>query len=251
MSVFLTAIIGLILGSFYSVCASRYGTATTIFSPARSHCPQCDHQLAIYENIPIISYLIQRGQCKHCKARIPIFYPLIELTSMTWALLAAQQATSIYEWLILMIIGGICIVASAIDFRTFLLPNILTYSGAIIVLGASFFQLLPINVIDSLLGAVFGALLLWLAAVLFKLARNIEGLGFGDVKFMVMLGGLIGWKGLSWLILCASGTALFFAIFYLHGKKDATQTPIPFGPFLALGTCITFLYQAKLEHLFY
>lgn len=251
MLIFLIAVIGLVLGSFYSVCATRYNTVTTIFTPSRSHCPICNHQLAIYENIPLISYLIQRGRCTHCKTQIPALYPLIEITSMTWALLAAQQATSISEWTILMVIGGICIVASAIDFRTFLLPNILTFSGALLVLGASFLGLLPIEFIDSLLGAAFGALSLWIIAALFKLVRNMDGLGFGDVKFMVMLGGLVGWQGLSWLILCASTTALLYAIFHLRNKEDITTTPIPFGPFLALGACITFLYQTDFQSFFY
>ena len=245
------ALAGLILGSFYSVCASRYGTGTTIFQPARSHCPHCNHQLTARENIPLLSYALQKGRCAHCNTKIPLFYPLIELTSMTWAVLAAQQAASIEEWLVLMLLGGICIVASAIDLHTFLLPDYLTYSGAAIALGASFFGLLPIEFTDALLGASIGALLLWGVAAIFKIVRNIDGLGFGDVKFMVMLGALVGWQGLSWLLLCASGTALIFALFHLRGQKDMTTIPIPFGPFLALGAAITFLYGTNLQTFFY
>lgn len=247
----IAALIGLILGSFYSVCASRYGTGATIFHPTRSHCPHCNHQLTARENIPLISYALQKGRCVHCHTKIPFFYPVIELTSMAWAVLAVQQATSIEEWLILMVIGGICIVASAIDLRTFLLPDYLTYSGAAVVLGASFFGLLPVEFTDALLGASIGSLLLWGVATLFKIIRNIDGLGFGDVKFMVMLGALVGWQGLSWLLLCASGSALIFALFHLRGQKDMTTIPIPFGPFLAFGTCITFLYGADLQAFFY
>lgn len=247
MTAAFVAIIGLCLGSFYSVCAGRYGTAQTIFSPARSHCPQCHHQLSVYENIPLVSYLLQRGRCRHCNVSIPPLYPLLEVVSMFWALMAAQSASTFFEWVVLMLIGGICIIASAIDLRTFLLPNVLTYSGAVIVLGASFSGLLSISFADSLAGAIVGPSILWAVAALFKLARNMEGLGIGDVKFMVMLGGLVGWQGLSWLILVASASALIFALFYLKGKDNMTRTPIPFGPFLALGACVTYVYLPKLQ----
>lgn len=251
MPPFFAALFGLVLGSFYSVCISRYGTGTTIFYPARSHCPSCNHLLTIKENIPIASFLLQRGRCAHCLAKISYLYPTIELTSMVWAVLAAIHSYSIPEWVTLIIIGGICIVASGIDLHTFLLPDVLTYSGVVIVLGASYFSLLPIHFADSLIGAFVGAGLLWTLAILFKILRKIDGLGYGDVKFMLMLGGLVGWQGLSWLILCASTTALLYAICHLRNKEDITKTPIPFGPFLALGACITFLYQTEFQSFFY
>ncbi|WP_290919588.1 A24 family peptidase [Halodesulfovibrio sp.] len=168
---------------------------------------------------------------------------------MSWALLSLQRASTLSEWIILMLIGGICIVASAIDLRTFLLPNVFTYSGAVIVLGASYVGLLSTSFADSLSGAIVGPFILWAVAALFKLAKNMDGLGFGDVKFMVMLGGFVGWQGLSWLILIASISALIFALFYLKGKDDITRTPIPFGPFLALGACVTYVYLPKIQAL--
>lgn len=166
---------------------------------------------------------------------------------MLWALIAAQKASTLSEWIVLMLIGGICIIASAIDLRTFLLPNIFTYSGAVIVLGASYLGLLSTGFADSLVGALVGPFILWAIAALFTLVRNIDGLGFGDVKFMMMLGGLVGWQGLSWLILIASTSALVFALFYLKGKENMARTPIPFGPFLALGACLTYIYFPKLQ----
>lgn len=251
MPLSLAALLGLILGSFYSVCASRYGTGATVFLPLRSFCPQCSHQLSAQENIPLVSYTLQRGRCIHCNAVIPFFYPLIELISMSWAILAARHTANIEEWLVLMIIGGICIVASAIDLRTFLLPDCLTYSGAVIVLGASFFDLLPVESTDALLGASISAILLWGVAVLFRIIRKMDGLGFGDVKFSLMLGGLVGWQGISWLLLCTSSTALIYALLHLRGHNNPTTVPIPFGPFLALGACITFFYGAELHALVY
>lgn len=240
------ALLGLILGSFYSVCASRYGTENTIFKPSRSRCPHCKHQLTIRENIPLISFILQKGRCRHCKTRIPLFYPLIELTSMCWAVLAAMHTSSPAEWITLMVIGGICIVASAIDLRTFLLPDVLTYSGAVLVLLASYAGFLQVTFVDALLGAVIGAFALWAIAALYKLIRKIDGMGLGDVKFMFMLGALVGWQQLSILILVASSCALVFCIVSLRGKSNLATTYIPFGPFLASGALITYLFGEQI-----
>lgn len=236
------ALFGLVLGSFYSVCVSRYGTDTTIFKPSRSFCPQCGHQLTILENIPLISFLIQKGRCTFCMTRIPIFYPLIELTSMFWAVLAATHATTYAEWVVLLAIGGICIIASAIDLRSFLLPDTLTYSGAAIVLVASYAGILHIDFMESLLGASIGAFALWAISALYKLIRKIDGMGLGDVKFMLMLGALTGINHLSIFIFMSSILALVFCIISTRGKAAISKIYIPFGPFLASGALITYLY---------
>ena len=242
MYLIFAALFGLVLGSFYSVCVSRYGTDNTIFKPSRSFCPQCDHQLTILENIPLVSFLIQKGRCSLCKARIPIFYPLIELTSMFWAILAAMHATTYAEWVILLAIGGICIVASAIDLRSFLLPDVLTYSGAAIVLVASYAGILHVDFMQSVLGASIGAFALWAISALYKLIRKIDGMGLGDVKFMLMLGALTGIEHLSIFIFLASVIALIFCIISTRGKAGMSRVYIPFGPFLASGALITYLY---------
>ncbi|MCG8531432.1 MAG: A24 family peptidase [Desulfovibrionales bacterium] len=251
MPLSLAAILGLLLGSFYSVCASRYGTRATILRPARSQCPQCGHQLGIRENIPLLSYMIQRGRCRHCATRIPIFYPVIELCSATWATLTALHTADPIQWGVLMIVGGICIVAAAIDLRTFLLPDILTGTGAVVVLVASWMGWLPVPFTDALVGGAIGAAVLWGLAALFKKARNIDGLGLGDVKFMGMLGALTGWQHLSFLFLLASTSALLFALVTLRGQKNMRTIPIPFGPFLAFGAAITVLYGEQMQALLY
>lgn len=242
MYIFFAALLGLILGSFYSVCASRYGTGKTVLRPARSQCPQCGHQLSFIENIPLISFILQKGRCAHCGARIPYFYPLIELFSMLWAVLATLHASTPTEWGLLIIIGGICIVASAIDLRTYLLPDILTYSGAVIVLAASYAGILHVDFMQSLLGAFIGAFALWAISAIYKLVRKIQGMGLGDVKFMLMLGALTGVDHLSIFVLIASLCALLFSIISLRGKADISTTYIPFGPFLASGALLTYLY---------
>lgn len=242
MYVFFAAITGLILGSFYSVCVSRYGTDSTIVSPARSRCPECKMMLGALENIPLISFLLQKGRCKHCHTKISLLYPVIELTSMAWSMLAITAASSYSEWLILLIIGGICITASAIDLRTFILPDVLTYSGALIVLAASYTGILHVDFRQALLGGSVGTFSMWAIGALYKLLRKRDGLGLGDVKFMLMLGALTGLYQLSTFILIASLCALLFTLITLKGSDNISTRYIPFGPFLAVGAGITYLY---------
>lgn len=246
MYVLFAAITGLILGSFYSVCVSRYGTEASIFYPVRSQCPNCKVPLAISENIPLVSFLIQKGHCKHCHTKISLFYPSLELISMVWSILAISGASSYAEWLLLLLIGGICIVASAIDLRTFILPDVLTYSGAIIVLAASYTGILHVDFRQALLGGFIGAFSMWAIAALYKLIRKRDGLGLGDVKFMLMLGAMTGIHQLSTFILIASICALLFTLITTKGSSNISTRYIPFGPFLAVGAGITYLYGEQI-----
>lgn len=242
MYVFFAAITGLILGSFYSVCVSRYGTDATIASPARSRCPECKATLGAFENIPLISFLLLKGRCKYCHTKISLLYPSLELLSMSWSILAILNAANYAEWLLLLVIGGICIVASAIDLRTFILPDVLTYSGAIIVLAGSYTGILHVDFRQALLGGSIGAFSMWAIAALYKLLRKRDGLGLGDVKFMLMLGALTGLYQLSTFILIASLCALLFTLITSKGSDSISTRYIPFGPFLAVGAGITYLY---------
>jgi len=249
MYVFFAAVTGLILGSFYSVCASRYGTDSTIIHPVRSQCPACSHPLSASETIPLLSFLLQKGRCRHCSAQIPLLYPSLEITAMLWSILTALQAVTYAEWLVLQLIGGICIVASAIDLKTYTLPDVLTYSGAAIVLAASYTGILDVSFQQALLGGGIGAFFMWAVAMLYKLVRKRDGLGLGDVKFMLMLGALAGVHQLSVFILIASLCALIYSLITLRGTADISTRYIPFGPFLAIGAGITYLYGEQITFL--
>ena len=180
--------------------------------------------------------LSRKGVANIAAVAFPLFYPLIELTSMTWAILAATQAYDPVEWAALMVIGGICIVASAIDLRTFLLPDVLTYSGTAVVLFVSYTGLLHTGFVDSLIGGAAGAVSMWTIAAVYKLIRKIDGLGMGNVKFMLMLGALVGWRYLSIFVLVASVCALLFSIITLSGKKRHGKNIYTVRPF-SCGRC--------------
>lgn len=236
----LAAVLGLALGSFYSVCVSRYLSGESIIFPP-SHCPLCGRRLRPWELIPILSYLLLRGRCAGCKGAISPLYPLIELTSAVWAVLTLLQVGPTLWFPAYLALGGLYIVASAIDFSVYLLPDILTYPAAL--LGLAIGAARPeVGLLAAVLGAACGSGLFWLLAAVYRRLRGTDGLGGGDVKLMLSIGGALGWIGLPYAVLCGSLAALLASPFYVLGKGRERSTPIPFGPFLCLGAMLQLLY---------
>lgn len=241
------AVLGLVLGSFYSVCVSRGIAGTSIVRPP-SHCPHCGHRLAWWELLPLVSYLALRGRCFACRARISPLYPLIELTSAAWAVLVALHCGPTVWFAAYLALGGLYLVASAIDFQVYLLPNALTYPAAL--LGIAIGALRPdIGPKLALAGAAAGYGVFWLLATGYRLAKGIDGLGGGDVKLMLSIGGVLGLLGLPYAVLIGSLAALVASPFYVLGKDRGRSMPIPFGPFLCCGAMVQILYGPALLRL--
>ncbi|WP_029457789.1 prepilin peptidase [Solidesulfovibrio alcoholivorans] len=241
------AVLGLVLGSFYSVCVSRGIAGTSIVRPA-SHCPHCGHPLAWWELLPLVSYLLLRGRCAACRERISALYPLIELASAAWAALAAAAFGPSWWFVAYLALGGLYIVASGIDFQIYLLPNFLTYPAA--ALGIAIGATRPdIGPMQAVIGAVAGFGVFWLLAAGFRLAKGVDGLGGGDVKLMLSIGGACGVLGLPYAVLVGSLAALLASPFYVLGKGRGRSMPIPFGPFLCFGAMAYILYGPALLRL--
>ena len=238
---YLATVVGLVLGSFYNVCVHRYLTGESIVFPG-SKCPKCGHPLSWWENIPLLSYMMLRGKCRSCKAPISLRYPLVELVSGLWALGLALKFGASAAWCVYMVLGAIFIIASFIDFASYLLPDILTLPGAVLALaGAYFFLHIPLK--DSLIGAAVGAGVFWLLQWGFKLLKGYDGLGTGDIKLMLLIGALLGWKGLPVAILAGALCALLASTYYaMKPKKEGERTMVPFGPFLSLGAMLYILF---------
>ena len=241
-------ILGLILGSFYNVCIHRYLTGQSVILPA-SHCPKCRHALSWWENIPLFSFLIQRGRCRTCGVEISWRYPIVEAVSGLWALLLALQFGPGWVWLLYMVVGGLLIIMSFIDFQEYILPDVFTLPGAVLAFaGTALVTDMPW--VDSLLGAVIGAGVFWVLQKGYYLLRGVEGLGTGDIKLMLMLGALVGWLGLPMMIFLAAFTALAASLGYMaKNAHQGMQTRIPFGPFLSLGAMLQILYGPSLMSL--
>jgi leader peptidase (prepilin peptidase) / N-methyltransferase len=226
---------GLIFGSFLNVCIYRLPRDLSVSEPKRSACPHCHSQIAFYDNIPVLSWLILRGRCRHCKEPISPRYLTVEILTALLFLtcywhFGATLATIKYDALSFLLLGLIFT-----DAETKLLPDKLTLTG--LALGIAFSLFVPVNdlasqflsgavhlpvspdlrshflsLIDSLLGAVVGASFIYGAGAIYLRARGIEGMGFGDVKLMAMIGAFLGVKLTVFTIFTASIAGSVFGI---------------------------------------
>lgn len=242
---FLALILGLCLGSFYNVCVHRYITNQSIVRPG-SHCPACGHKLAWWENLPLLSFFLLRGRCRQCRQRISLRYPALEVSSGLWALLLALKFGAGWIWLFYLFLGGILLLLSFIDLKSYILPDFLTLPGALLAFACSW--LLPhISWQNSLIGAVLGAGFFWFLQLAYKALKGVQGLGSGDIKLMLLLGALLGWQALPLSIFFAALSGLMVSLFYLYRSPgQGLQTAIPFGPFLSLGGMLYILLGPEL-----
>jgi leader peptidase (prepilin peptidase)/N-methyltransferase len=249
----LAGLVGLTVGSFLNVvihrlprimerewqhqCAELRGEAppakeTYNLATPRSKCPHCGHPIAVWENIPVISYLLLKGRCSSCKAGISPRYPIVEFTT---ALLSAWTAwhfgptlatlgALVFLWSLVALTG--------IDFDTQLLPDSITlpliWLGLIFNLSGTYTDLG-----SAVIGAIAGYLSLWTVYWLFKLATGKEGMGYGDFKLLAAIGAWLGWQILPMTILLSSLVGAIVGIALILLARRGRNVPIPFGPYLA------------------
>ena len=212
---------------------------------ARSHCPQCGHHLAAWENIPLLSFLALRGRCRKCRAPISWQYPAVELLTGIAMAVCLWHFGIGWQALAAMAYSAILIALTGIDLRTSLLPDQLTYPLLWIGLMLSVFGVF-VPPVTAILGAVVGYLSLWSVYWLFKLATGKEGMGHGDFKLLAALGAWCGWQGVLPIVLISAlvGAVIGSAWLALRGRDRAS--PIPFGPYLALAGWIELLWGPQL-----
>jgi len=250
----LLGILGLLIGSFLNVviyrfpvmleaqwqaeCADMQGKALPEKAPfslvvPRSRCQSCGHQLAWFENIPVLSYLVLRGRCGHCQAGISLRYPLVELATGLLFLWCGWQwgatATGL-AWC------GFCaalVALGMIDWDTTLLPDDITLPLLWAGLTVAALKLGSVGLNDAFWGAVGGYLSLWLVYWAFRLVTGKEGMGYGDFKLFAALGAWFGWQALIPIILMASVIGAAVGIGLKFSKNLREGGYVPFGPFLA------------------
>lgn len=237
---------GLMIGSFLNVCIFRLPLEEQVVK-GRSRCRACGREIAAYDNIPLLSYLLLGGQCRHCKAVISRIYPFVEL--LTGLLFAAVLVRFGWSWmaLVYVVLGAALIMISVIDVNEMIIPDQVTLPGIPIGLAASL--LLPelhgefsawTGVGHGVTGALLGAGFLWGIGVIGKWMFKKDAMGFGDVKLMAMVGAVIGpWKVLLVNLVLAP---VLGALVGLVLKMRTGREVIPFGPFLAAGTLIAIFW---------
>ncbi len=233
-------LVGLLLGSFFNVCIYRIPREQSIVFPP-SHCASCNTRLKWTDLFPLFSYLFLSGKCRYCHERISFRYPLIELlTGMIYLLLAVKFGIS-GTFAVYAVLCSILIIATAIDLEFQIIPNGLVLTGTI---AGVIFSLAGLSVpwLDALLGMLVGGGTFLLVALLAYLILKKEGMGGGDVKFMGMIGLLIGWRltSLSILLSVYAGGLIGALLLLLRIKKRGDA--IPYGPFIAVGTLLSIFF---------
>lgn len=201
----------------------------------RSRCPHCGHAITWYENIPLVSYIAQRGRCSSCAAPISVRYPAVELiTGLLFAWCGWRWGLA-WEALAWAGFAAALVTLTCIDWDTTLLPDDITLPLLWAGLCSAALGWIGVALNDALWGAVAGYVSLWLVYWLFKLATGKEGMGYGDFKLFAALGAWFGWQGLIPIILMASviGAVIGIAIKLRGELREGGY--VPFGPFLALG----------------
>ncbi len=198
----------------------------------RSRCPHCGHPISSLENIPLLSFVLQRGRCRHCGAGIGLRYPLVEALSATLCLAAAWHFGSSAQLLAAMPFIWMMIALAFIDLDTQLLPDSITLSllwlGLLINLDGTF-----VSLDSAVIGAATGYLLLWSVYWLFKLLTGKEGMGYGDFKLLAAIGAWFGWQMLPLTIILSSAVGALVGIALIVFARHGRNVPIPFGPYLA------------------
>jgi leader peptidase (prepilin peptidase)/N-methyltransferase len=236
-------VVGLMVGSFLNVCIYRIPERRSVVSP-RSRCAACDRALEWYENIPVVSYVVLRGRCRTCGARISLQYPIVEL--LTAALFVVEYYVVGVSPLLAVRIafGCVLIVLFAIDLEHQLLPNVITLPALCAGLAASIF--LPPGLRDALIGALVGGGILFLIAEVYFRVRHEEGMGMGDVKMLAMIGAFLGWKLTILTLILASVGGSLAGVLLLVTQRGNLKAAIPFGTFLAAGALVASLYGEPL-----
>ena len=253
---------GLTIGSFLNVCIYRIPKGKSLIAP-RSCCPNCNTPIGWYDNIPVLSYLLLRGRCRTCKTSISIRYPLVELLTgyvfvHLYYVFVQNRHESFCVFICYIALCCALIISTFVDLELLVIPDEVTLTGIPVALVLSvvcpglhnaqdtmrIFSLTGIYRLDmliaSLIGMIAGGGLIFLCSVLGKRVFKKDAMGFGDVKLMGMVGGIVGWKLAVAIFFVAPFFGLFMAIPVLLLRKSHL---IPYGPFLSLATLLCIIMQ--------
>ncbi len=234
--VFIVFVFGSVIGSFLNVCIYRIPAGVSIVTP-RSRCPQCGMPIRWYHNVPVLSWLLLKGRCADCGAGVSVRYPLVEaLTGLLFVLFLYRFAfhpVTPVMWLL----SALLVTISFIDLDHQIIPDVISLPGIPVGFLCSF--AIPwVTWQESLLGILLGGGSLWGIALTYEFLTKKEGMGFGDVKLLAMLGAFLGWTAIFPIIFLGSILGTLVGVPLMLFKKANSQLAIPFGPFLSLGALL-------------
>jgi leader peptidase (prepilin peptidase)/N-methyltransferase len=244
MYIGVSVFLGALFGSFMNVVIYRLPRGLNLVS-GRSKCPNCDHQVAAYDNIPVFSWLILRGKCRQCSWKIPARYPIVESLSAAaagiavWVYGFTLEAAWIYLFLSLMLI------ITLIDWDHQIIPDPLSIGGVVLGwIGA--IVCLEIDIVQSIIGSLVGAGVILAIAIVYRVVRKIHGMGGGDVKLMAFIGAFLGWQMIFPVLFIAAFFGSIYGIILMRGKSNDGKTAVAFGSFLAPAAVIMLFFGQQI-----
>ena len=247
-------VFGSLWGSFANVCIYRLPENKGVVR-GRSSCPKCKNSIKWFDNIPLISFILLKGKCRNCNNPIALQYFIVEL-------IGSISFVTIYHFfgvtlttLLLLILSVIFIIIFFIDLKHFIIPNVLTFTLMIVGFIKSFDPnlnkaIFP-NYINSLIGGVFGYLIIWLIIYFYKKVRKKEGMGLGDAKLLSAIGFWFGWLSIPFTIFISSLVALILVIPSILNKSREMTSQIPFGPYIIIGCIIYVSFANQIKNILF
>jgi|TARA_B100000929_G_C15474563_1_gene409017 leader peptidase (prepilin peptidase)/N-methyltransferase len=247
-------VFGSLWGSFANVCIYRLPENKGVVR-GRSSCPKCKNSIKWFDNIPLISFILLKGKCRNCNNPIALQYFIVEL-------IGSISFVAIYHFfgvtlttLLLLILSVIFIIIFFIDLKHFIIPNVLTFTLMIVGFIKSFDPnlnkaIFP-NYINSLIGGVFGYLIIWLIIYFYKKVRKKEGMGLGDAKLLSAIGFWFGWLSIPFTIFISSLVALILVIPSILNKSRGMTSQIPFGPYIIIGCIIYVSFANQIKNILF
>lgn len=247
----LLAVLGLVFGSFYLVVATRLPEEKSIIKPG-SHCDNCQHMLSWYELIPVISYVIQKGRCRSCGAKIPFLTVIIEIITALAFTISYYLYGFDYKFFVAIIIFSLTIIIFISDFKYYIINDGPLFTSIILVILVKLYFLsykaVSYSVISGLIMFVLFLLIKFFGDRIFKK----ESLGGGDIKLAILLGVVLNFKLAMVAFVLSAFIAFPYALFVSIFKKEAI---VPYGPFIISALVIVFCFSTQttniINHLFY
>lgn len=238
----LSALLGLAIGSFLNVVIWRVPRGESVVHPS-SACPSCGHPIGARDNVPVLSWLLLSGQCRHCHERIVVRYPLVEIATAALFVVAALRFGPSWELPAFLYLAAITVALAMIDIDVHRLPNAIVLPSylvaGVLLVGAALLQRDPGTAVRLVLAGLALYAFYFLLALIYP-----AGMGFGDVKLAGVLGLYLGYLGWGEVVL---GGFLGFLVGGLGGvvlivlRRGGRKSKIPFGPYMLLGTWIAIL----------
>lgn len=218
----------------------------------RSRCPACGAPITALQNIPVLSYLLLRGRCAHCAARISPRYPIVEILTALLAGIAAWRFGFGWETAAALLLTFALVAISAIDIDHQIIPDSLSLPLVWIGLALSLWHPLPgaevlfVEPKDAIIGALAGYLSLWSVYHLFRMLTGKEGMGYGDFKLLAALGAWLGWQMLPLIILLSALVGALVGVALIAFRRHDRNVPIPFGPYLAAAGWVALVWGEQI-----